>query len=312
MLDYTNFERVFGLLSPYPYNRTFIQEAESYRRSFEGALFIDNILAALGLSKARSLYPPKSESALQQLHQQIAASTNIATHHKLSILYYLLLDVDDLAPSRTSRTTVPKADQFANRSGLPSKYQLLIQGLWYFDRQSFPMGLEYLTHPSLTPEFADDIITILAQQATKDGDYTLPLSYWHTVQPVLKTEKAVELLFEALVRSDVGEALRFSRTKPDAHREGLFRRLIVGVLDGSRDEDSAERAGELASLPFQEQEEEWFRDCLSSSEGKRLRVSKDTLLMRRIALGEPVSIAGEKGTWGVVMEAFKVGSGGRA
>lgn len=54
MIDYTNFERIFGQLSPFPYNRTVIQEAESYRRSFEGALFIDKILAALGLSKGRA------------------------------------------------------------------------------------------------------------------------------------------------------------------------------------------------------------------------------------------------------------------
>lgn len=260
---------------------------------------------------ARALYPPKSEASFKQLHDQITACNNIAAHHKLSILYYLLLDVDDLSPAQSKRNDVSKADQFANRAGLPKKYQLLIQGLWYFDRQAFTLGLEYLTSPSLTPEFADDIIMILARQASKDGDYTLPLAYWHTVQPVLKNEKAVELLFDALARSDVGQALRFSRTKPESQREGLFRRLVFGVLDGGRDEEAAARAEELASLPFEEVEEEWFRDCLSNGEGKRLKAAKDTLLMRRIALGEPVSTSGEKGTWGIVMEAFKVGSGGR-
>lgn len=260
---------------------------------------------------ARNYYPPKSEATLLQLHQAVTSSTNIATHHKLSILYYLLLDIDDLAPSQKTRDDATKAEQFANRSGLPNKYQLLIKGLWYLDRQSFAVGLEYLTHPSLSPEFADDIVTVLVRQATKDGDYTLPLAYWHTVQPLLKSEKAVELLFKALVHSDVREALRFSRTKPEAQREGLFRMLIVGVLDGSRAEDDADRAEELASLPFEKMEEEWFTDCLSSGEGKKLKVAKDTLLIRRVVLGEPVSTAGEKGTWGVVMEAFKVGSGGR-
>lgn len=56
MIDYSNFERVFGPLNPFPYNRTFIQEAEGYRRSFEGALFIDRVLAALGLSKGIVLF----------------------------------------------------------------------------------------------------------------------------------------------------------------------------------------------------------------------------------------------------------------
>ncbi|KAF7536967.1 hypothetical protein G7054_g4126 [Neopestalotiopsis clavispora] len=306
MIDFGNFDRVFGPLSPFPYNRTFIQEAEGFRRSFEGALFIDKVLAALGLAKVRGLYPPKSDATLHQLHEKVVTSTSIATHHKLSILYYLLLDIDDL-----SQNDVNKAEQFANRSGLPTKYQLLIKGLWCFDRQNFAVGLEYLTHPSLTPEFADDIVTVLARQASKEGDCTLPLAYWHTVQPVLKTEAAVELLFDALIQGDIGEALRFSRTKPEAQRQGLFKRLVVGVLDSGSGDEAADRAGELASLPFDESEDEWFREYLASGEGKRLKIARDTLLMRRIALGEPVSTAGEKGTWGVVMEAFKVGSGGR-
>lgn len=53
MIDYSNFDRVFGSLNPYPYNRTFIQEADTYRRSFEGALFVDRVLAALGHSKGK-------------------------------------------------------------------------------------------------------------------------------------------------------------------------------------------------------------------------------------------------------------------
>lgn len=58
MIDYTNFDRVFGQVSPFPYSRTVIQETESYRRSFEGALFIDKILGALGLTKGPdSPYP---------------------------------------------------------------------------------------------------------------------------------------------------------------------------------------------------------------------------------------------------------------
>ncbi|KAI0148953.1 nuclear pore complex assembly-domain-containing protein [Pestalotiopsis sp. NC0098] len=311
MIDFGNFNEVFGRLSPSLYNQTFIQEAEANRRNFEGALFIDKVLAALGLAKVRGLYPPKSDATLHQLHEKVTTSTNIATHHKLSILYYLLLDVDSLLPPKPGHGEPLRAEQFANRSGLPSKYQLLISGLWFFDRKAFAKGLEYLTHPSLTPEFADDIVTVLSRQASKDGDYTLPLAYWHTVQPVLKDETAVRLLFDAMIQGNVGEALRFSRTKPEAQREGLFKRLIIGVLDSGHGDEAADRAGELASLSFDEREDEWFCQCLEGGEGKRLKIARDTLLMRRIALGEPVSTTGEKGTWGVVMEAFKVGSGGR-
>ncbi|KAI0127592.1 nuclear pore complex assembly-domain-containing protein [Xylariales sp. AK1849] len=306
MIDHSNFDRVFGSLNPFPYNRTFIQEADAYRRSFEGVLFIDRVLTALGHSKARTMYPPKSDNNLRQLHEQITASNAIATHHKLSVLYYLLLDIDDLSGNDSS-----KADTFASRSGLPAKYQIFMKGLWYMDRHAFALALEYLAHPSLLPEFADDIIIVLVRHASKDGDYTLPLAYWHTVQPVLKSPTALDLLFDALSRSNVSEALQFSRARPEATREQLFQRLVLSVLDGASSEESADRASELASLPFDAAEEEWFKECLRSGEGKRLKTARDTLLMRRIAMGE-VASAGEKGTWGVVMEGFKVGNGGRA
>jgi hypothetical protein len=256
---------------------------------------------------ARSLYPPKSDTALRQLHEQITTSTSIATHHKLSVLYYLLLDVDDLTPGNKEPS---KAEKFASRSGLPTKYQIFMKGLWYMDRHAFALALEYLAHPSLLPEFADDIVIVLVRHASKDGDYTLPLAYWHTVQPVLKNPVAVELLFDALSKSSVSEALQFSRTKPESTREQLFRRLVLNVLGDARNQDSAERASELVSLPFDATEEDLFRECLSGGDSKKLKIARDTLLIRRIATAE-VMPAGEKGTWGIVMEGFKVGSGGR-
>jgi hypothetical protein len=257
---------------------------------------------------ARALYPPKSDSTLRQLHQQIVTSNSIAAHHKLSILYYLLLDIDDL----TGADNNSKAEAFASRSGLSSKYQILMRGLWYMDRHAFALALEYLTHPSLLPEFADDIVVALVRRvASKDRDYTLPLAYWHTVQPVLKTPAAVEMLFDALAHAEPHEALRFSRAKPDATREQLFRRLVVTVLSGAGTDEVAEHASELASLPLDPIEERWFVDCLSRGEGKGFKAARDTLLMRRIALGEGLPTGGERGTWSVVMEAFKIGSGGR-
>lgn len=236
--------------------------------------------------------------SLRQLHGQITSSTTIADHHKLSVLYYLLLDIDGA-----------KANEFADNAGLPSKYRTLMQGLWYLDRLDFSAALQELTHPSLLPEFADDIITALVRHA-KDGDYTLPLAYWHTVQPVLKSSTALGLLFEALAKSDVAEALRFTRARPESMRELLFQRLISMTLEGARNEESAERACELAALPFNAQEEAWFQEYLTNGEGKRLKGARDTLLMRRVAMGD-TAIGGEHGTWGVVTEAFKAGGGGR-
>lgn len=54
MLDITKFDRVFGALEPYPFARSFIQQAESYRKTSDGVLFIDRVLNALGQGKGTS------------------------------------------------------------------------------------------------------------------------------------------------------------------------------------------------------------------------------------------------------------------
>ena len=47
-------------------------------------------------------YPPKNDTALRQLHQHICDASTVAVHHKLSILYYLLLNFEDRPSSRPS------------------------------------------------------------------------------------------------------------------------------------------------------------------------------------------------------------------
>ncbi|KAI0008252.1 nuclear pore complex assembly-domain-containing protein [Xylariaceae sp. FL0662B] len=310
MPDLFQFERVFGSLDPFPYDRAFIQKVDSRRRLLEGSLFIDRVLKALNLAKATSNYPPKNEAVLRQLHDQICESKLIAYHHKLSIIYYLLLDIDELVPkSNTLRNLDSKADSFASRAGIPPKYQTMMRGLWYMDAKEFEVALQYLTHPSLQPDFVDDIITILVRNAV-NGDFTLPLAYYHTVQPIVQSSPALELLFDALARTNVVEAFRFSRSHADFMRRQLFQKLVLSVLASPRNDESAERAFELSSLPLDAQEERWLEECLQSGEGKRLAVAKDTLIMRRIATGKG-GLGGEKGTWGVVLEGFKTGSGGR-
>ncbi|ORY68346.1 nuclear pore complex assembly-domain-containing protein [Pseudomassariella vexata] len=305
MMDYSNFDRVFGSVDSFPYHRNFIQEAEVNRRSFDGALFIDRVLGALGLSKVVKNYPPKSEAILRQIHESIASPATIATHHKLSVLFYFLLDIDEQSPANFSR-----ADRFASRAGVPPKYQVFMRGLWCLDRQAFTAALEFLAHPSLLPEFADDIITVLVRCASKGGDYTLPLAYYHTVQPVLKSPTSIQLLFDAMAHSNVTEALQFSRARPQEMQQQLFHRLVMSVLGDARDEESAERAYQLASLPLYKNEEGWLKEALTSGHAKRFKGARDTLLMRRIAVGES-GVIGDKGAWVVLMEGFKVGSGGR-
>lgn len=81
------------------------------------------------LSLAKS-YPPKGENGLYNFHQQICDSRH-AAHHKLSVLYYILLDFDSLHGRGVF------ADTFALRFGVPKKYQLFMKGLWQMDRQQF-------------------------------------------------------------------------------------------------------------------------------------------------------------------------------
>ncbi|KAI0475681.1 nuclear pore complex assembly-domain-containing protein [Xylariaceae sp. FL0804] len=359
MVDFSDFDRLFGSMSPFPYNKASVQKIESCRRELDGTLFIDRVLKALNLSQATAHYPPKNEKALRQLHQQICESPNITVHHKLSVFYYLLLDIDNSSAAgaggssdganKSIGSSRRRADSFAAGAGVPDRYQIFMQGLWHMDARSFGAALTHLTHPCLLPDFADDIIEVLVRHAARspssgdsdgdgggDADYSLPLAYYHAAQPVLRSPRALAALFDALARSSVAEAFAFARARADVERRALFQRLVTTVVGGSsssgggggkgpeaeskasRDgnnggggERAAARAFELASLPLDADEERWFRECLEAGPGKRLRAARDTLLMRRIATGEAPR-AGEKGTWGVVLEGFKTGSGGRA
>jgi hypothetical protein len=58
MFDFTAFDQVFGPSSHFPYDRKFLQETETFRKSFDGALFIDRVLKALGITKGAAVSAP--------------------------------------------------------------------------------------------------------------------------------------------------------------------------------------------------------------------------------------------------------------
>ncbi|KAM0279155.1 hypothetical protein ACHAO9_011818 [Fusarium lateritium] len=304
MFDYANFHDVFPEGIANPYDRDTQREIEASRKNFDSALFIDRVLRAVGITKAK-IYPPKTDNALKQLHQQVC-EVGMSTHHKFSIFYYILLDFD-----RTSgRDNV--SDAFVDASGMPKKYQIFIKGLWYLDHQDFSRALEYICHPSLIPDFADDIITVLVRSAS-DHDYSIALSYFHAVQPILKTSAALELLFDAMAHTNVSEALFYSRTYPPHTRELLFNRLIAAVLDG-QSEDYSERATQLAFLPFDNPEEKWFEEYLLNGNGKNHKKAKDTLVIRKIACDQfaDVSKIRHGGQWAGILEGIKGGISGHS
>lgn len=169
-----------------------------------------------------------------------------------------------------------------------------------------------MSHPSLGPDFSDDIIVALVQHAPYN-DYSLPLAYFTSVRPVLKTSAAVELLFDAMARSNVTEALLYSRTFPEHAREQLFQRLIGSVLEGAKGDEITSQASELVFLPFDSTEDTWFEDYLSNGDGRSLKRAKDMLLVRRIACDKFQELSKYKANnqWAAVLEGIKSGVEGQ-
>ncbi|KAH7002326.1 nuclear pore complex assembly-domain-containing protein [Ilyonectria destructans] len=304
MFNYANLHDVFPSGLPNPYDRKLQHEIESSRKSFDGILFIDRVLRAVGITKAK-VYPPKTDNAVKQLHQQIC-DANMSMHYKFSLFYYVLLDFDEASGHQNV------SEAFVEASGMPKKYQIFMKGLWYMDKQDFARALEYIAHPSLIPDFADDIITVLVRRA-QGNDYTLALSYFQTVQPILKTSAALELLFNAMARTSVSEALFYSRTHPTHTRQLLFRQLVASVLEGRAGEEFSTRASELAFLPLDSAEEEWFEEYLTTGNGKSHKKAKDTLLIRKIACDRFSEVSNQRhgGQWAGVLEGIKGGIGGQ-
>ncbi|KAH7159623.1 nuclear pore complex assembly-domain-containing protein [Dactylonectria estremocensis] len=304
MFNYTNLHDVFPADSPNPYDRKLQHEIDNCRKSFDGVLFIDRVLRAVGITKAK-VYPPKTDNALKQLHQQICEAS-MSMHYKYSLFYYVLLDFDEAAGRQGVSET------FVEASGMPKKYQIFMKGLWHMDKQDFEHALEYIAHPSLIPDFADDIITILVRRA-RGNDYTLALSYFQTVQPILKTSAALELLFDAMARTSVSEALFYSRTHPAHTRQLLFRQLVASILEGRSSGELSTRASELAFSPLDSAEDQWFEEYLTVGNGKAHKRAKDTLLIRKIACDRVSEVANQRhgGQWSGVLEGIKGGIGGQ-
>ncbi|KAK0625311.1 nuclear pore complex assembly-domain-containing protein [Bombardia bombarda] len=259
MFDYTQFQAAFPSEGAKPYDPKGVRAIETCRKAFDGALFIDRVLKALNIDDGKA-YPPKGDSGLRSLHHQICES-KVSSHHKLSVLYYMLLDYDDVRGARSQL-----AESLAQESGLPAKYQILMRGLWHMDRKEFQFALEHLAHPSLPSEFADDIIIAL---------------------PVFRRSEALELLFGALARTSVTDALYFIRagSYPDATRQQLFEKLVASVVLDDDHGNSSHRAKELVSLSLNGEEEKWLADYVTVGEGKNSKNARVLAQMRQIVTG---------------------------
>lgn len=247
------------------------------------------------------MYPPRSNSDLRNLYSQIVSSA-FPSHQKQALIYYILRDC---------RNASDVATQFARRCYLPEKYKLFIDGLWHLDRLEFRVrallfyqssvsnlsriqrALEYLTEPSLIPTFPDEILYVLTLQHLPKRDDSLALSYYHTVSPPLASEKVQQALFEVLCRASITEAFYFARKNDDRNRRKYLEQLVLFVHKTGAGQDRGNRAMELVNLPLDEQEEEWFENCLLHGAAKTLHGAKDTVLMRRLATGKLSNLSAE-------------------
>jgi hypothetical protein len=174
-------------------------------------------------------------------------------------------------------------EHFARKVWLPEKYQLLMLGLWHLDHCHFPLALERLTDPSLTPTFTDEILYTLIHHPRCDNG--LAMAYYVTVSPPLQDARTMAAYFSILCQNSVAEAYNFAKRQNENKHKSLFEDLVVAVHSEGGSEARADRALTLLSLPFTEDEEAWFEECLLYGKGASCNQAKDSVMMKRIAMG---------------------------
>lgn len=175
------------------------------------------------------------------------------------------------------------ASYFARKVYLPEKYQLLVSGLHELDHCRFSQALEHLTDPSLTPTFPDEILYTLISHPHCDN--SLAMAYYITVSPPLQNARTLEAYFSVLCQNSVAEAYHFCQKQDEVKHKALFEALLVAVHSEPGGEARAERALTLLSLPLTDSEEGWFEECLLYGKAGQLNQAKDSVIMRRIAMG---------------------------
>lgn len=223
---------------------------------------------------AQKLYPPKSNTDLQRLYQDIIQSKG-QDHQQQAVIYYITLDCHELNNLD---------ENFARKVFLPSKYKILMNGLWKMDQGYFHDALEELTDPSLTPTFTDEILHVLIKHSKADEG--LAQAYYNTVSPPLADRKILMAYFSLLSANSVAEAYLFAQKQDARRHQLLFQALLMAIHSHHGGPSRASRAVELISQPFTEEEEAWFEEFLLHGDGSHEPHAKDSVLIRRIAIGK--------------------------
>ncbi|ODH49588.1 hypothetical protein GX48_04241 [Paracoccidioides brasiliensis] len=278
MAPWEDFDSTFSFKRDVSYDSKTYDQILSNRQVLENILFVDRLLKALQIDAASQVYPPKTNQAVRSLYSQIVASSS-PNHHKQALIYYILRDFRNMGSGDVSL-------QFARQCYLPEKYRLFVEGLWHLDRLEFRRALEYLTSPSLLPTFPDEILYVLATLPPQKQDDSLATAYYLTVSPPLASPKALNAYFSLLCRTRITESFYFARKQDNALHRDLLEQLIIFVLSSKPGETRANRAMDLINLPFDQEEEKWFEECLLEGRAKHLQGVKDTVMMRRVATGQ--------------------------
>jgi len=324
MLDITDFNVLFAFDPKFSFSNNSQSQIALNRQSLGGQLFFDRLLEVLKVkctlrpalatqftsknsSNAQNTgktYPSTSNKDLRELHKSII-ETSIATHHKLSLLYYILLDcfTHSTSSSRSRRgaserqataasttATENPADTFARQVHLSQKYSFAIQGLWNMDRTQFKPALDYLCQPSLLPTFPEAVLRVLMA----NGRHNLAVAYLGTLGAafnVAALEDVFRSYFRIIADAGITNAYAFLQEQAVPDKRGLFEVMVESALStpitAGKNGSAArvERCAQLIDLPFNDKEEEWFEDFLVKGEGRSLQGAKQTVAMRWIAIG---------------------------
>lgn len=139
-----------------------------------------------------------------------------------------------------------------------------------------------------------------------EQDEVLPLAYYNCVKPPLEDQKVRNEFARYLSARNVTETYYWIQTRPEYEQKPLLEILIEETLersvfnDGRRDEvyTREDKAMELVSLPFSEQEEEFIEKFLTEGKGRTFHNAEDTVMMRRIATGRLSIVVEDQNTKG--------------
>ncbi|KAF2846016.1 hypothetical protein T440DRAFT_511168 [Plenodomus tracheiphilus IPT5] len=327
MLDVEDFAAVFQGLN---YTAGLVQEIQEYQHALGGRTFFERLLELLKMTGKR-IYPPKNAQQLQELHKRIV-SANTTLHNKHCLVFYLLKDLSPLQHSE-----LELSDAFARDVHLEKRFWTFIEGLWALDRMDFAIAVGHLTHPSIIPTFPDEIMHTLLRGRDRlnsigikknEGDESLPLAYYNCVKPPLDDDKVRVEFAKYMSGRNVTETYWWIHTRPEHEHQALLEILVEQTLEkdawSRNPEDGgytrSNKAVELVSLPFSDEEDEYMERFLTEGKGRTYQGAHDTVLMRRIATGRLTQMVDENGTrgrridgvqWEILRDSVKRGLGPR-